>query len=286
MSQAAIEVKHLNFSYSNPYGGPVEALDDVSFTLEAGSRCLLIGANGAGKSTLLRILAGKHLHEKEQVQVLGQPAFYQTLGLSGISFLGGGWTRSMAFVGNNVAYQADIPVKEMMTHLQEEFPERREELYRILEIDPEWRMHQVSDGQRRRVQIMLGLLRPFKLLLLDEMTVDLDILARKDLLNYLKDQCQQRGATIIYATHIIDGLDELQWPTDLLFLEAGRMVKFTKYQAIKPESLYQHIQAFLTEMKAQRPKPTPKKKTNADQFKGFAHNGFKPGRMNGFLGSK
>lgn len=68
-------------------------------------------------------------------------------------------------------YQADIPVKEMMLKLQEAHPDRRDELMKVLEINPEWRMHQVSDGQRRRVQIMLGLLRPFSLLLLDEITV-------------------------------------------------------------------------------------------------------------------
>ena len=59
----------------------------------------------------------------------------------------------------------------MMKSLQDEYPARRKELYDVLEINPLWRMHQVSDGQRRRVQIMLGLLRPFKVLLLDEITV-------------------------------------------------------------------------------------------------------------------
>jgi CCR4-NOT complex subunit CAF16 len=39
---------------------------------------------------------------------------------------------------------------------------RKQRLIKVLDIDPEWRMHQVSDGQRRRVQICVGLLRPFK----------------------------------------------------------------------------------------------------------------------------
>ncbi len=41
-------------------------------------------------------------------------------------------------------------------------PKRRERLIRVLDIDPDWRMHTVSDGQRRRVQICMGLLKPFK----------------------------------------------------------------------------------------------------------------------------
>lgn len=77
-------------------------------------------------------------------------------------------------------------------------------------------MHQVSDGQRRRVQIFLGLIRPFKILLLDEVTVSLDVVVRQDLLRYLRRESETRGATILYATHIFDGLDD--WPTHLHYL--------------------------------------------------------------------
>lgn len=77
-------------------------------------------------------------------------------------------------------------------------------------------MHQVSDGQRRRVQIFLGLIRPFKILLLDEVTVSLDVVVRQDLLRWLRKESETRGATILYATHIFDGLDD--WPTHLHYL--------------------------------------------------------------------
>ena len=56
----------------------------------------------------------------------------------------------------------------MMRKLQDAHPDRRDELVKILGVDPEWRMHRVSDGQRRRVQLLLGLVRPFDILLLDE----------------------------------------------------------------------------------------------------------------------
>ncbi|KAJ0750789.1 putative ATPase, AAA-type, core, nucleoporin, nucleoporin, protein [Helianthus annuus] len=72
----------------------------------------------------------------------------------------------------------------------------------VLDIDLSWRMHKVSDGQRRRVQICMSLLKEFKVLLLDEITIDLDVLARADLLTILEKECEERGATIIYATHI------------------------------------------------------------------------------------
>lgn len=53
-----------------------------------------------------------------------------------------------------------------------------------------------------------------QVLLLDEITVDLDVLARANLLTYLKKECAEQGATIIYATHIFDGLDD--WPTHIV----------------------------------------------------------------------
>ncbi|KAF2611357.1 hypothetical protein F2Q70_00007024, partial [Brassica cretica] len=97
---------------------------------------------------------------------------------------------------------------------------------KVLDIDISWRLHKVSDGQRRRVQICMGLLKPFKVLLLDEITVDLDVLARADLLTFLRKECQERGATIIYATHIFDGLED--WPTHILRKERDEERKTRK----------------------------------------------------------
>lgn len=106
-----------------------------------------------------------------------------------------------------------------MTDLQNKYPDRRDRLMKLLGIQPSWRMHKVSDGQRRRVQIFLGLLKPFKVLLLDEVTTDIDIVTRQDLLQYLT--VEEQEATIIYATHIFDGLDD--WFTHIIYLEEGRI---------------------------------------------------------------
>ena len=66
------------------FGGP-EILKDIDLSLEAGSRCLLVGANGAGKSTLLRCLAGKRLVKTGGVYVLGQNAFHDGPAVCSIS---------------------------------------------------------------------------------------------------------------------------------------------------------------------------------------------------------
>lgn len=58
-----------------------------------------------------------------------------------------------------------------------------------------------TKGQRRRVQLVMGLLQPWDLLLLDEVTVDLDVLVRADFLEYLREETEQRGATIVRNKH-------------------------------------------------------------------------------------
>ncbi len=95
--------------------------------------------------------------------------------------------------------QGDFPASKMLNGFPGIDPARRAKLMEVLDINPDWRMHTVSDGQRRRVQICLGLLKPFDVLLLDEITVDLDVLGRADLMQFLKEECEQRGATIIYV---------------------------------------------------------------------------------------
>ena len=145
---------------------------------------------------------------------------------------------SIAFVGASVPMMADIPVHKMMEKLQNSYPERRDELVKMLGIDLNWRMHQLSDGQRRRVQILLGLVRPFKILLLDEITTSLDVCVRQDLLKWLVRESDERGATILYATHIFDGLDD--WATHLFYLTnkgecgwQGKMEELDVYQELK-----------------------------------------------------
>ena len=76
-------------------------------------------------------------------------------------------------------------------------------------------------SKQRRVQICLGLLRPYQILLCDEITVDLDVVARIDLLIFFRTETEQRGATIIYATHIFDGLEA--WPTHAAYVERGKL---------------------------------------------------------------
>ncbi|KAG8914257.1 CCR4-NOT regulatory complex component [Tulasnella sp. 417] len=101
--------------------------------------------------------------------------------------------------------------------------ERRDKLLDILDVDLDWRMHQISDGERRRVQLVMGLMSPWDVLLLDEVTVDLDVLVRSDLLAFLKAESESRDATILYATHIFDGISH--FPTHVAHMRDGAFLE-------------------------------------------------------------
>jgi CCR4-NOT complex subunit CAF16 len=129
----------------------------------------------------------------------------------------------VAFAGYGVPLQGDISAGKMIFGMEGIDPARRSKLIELLDIDLYQRLNTMSDGQRRRVQICMGLLRPYKVLLLDEITVDLDVVARLRLLQFFKQECEERQATILYATHIFDGLEG--WVTHLAYMEDGQLSK-------------------------------------------------------------
>lgn len=233
-----VEVNHLDFCYPALDGRPIPGIPpmitDMVMKMYPGQCGLLLGANGAGKTTLLKILGGYHMIPKQMVSVLGAPPFHTTgLTMSGaLSYIGGTWTREVAFAGNAIPLSGDFPAGKMIENIRNVDPERRKELMEVLEINPNWKMNHVSDGQRRRVQLCIGLLKEYKVLLLDEITVDLDVLGRADLLDYLKKDAKKRGACILYATHIFDGLED--WLDSVAFVSRGAL-QFTKTKEELPE---------------------------------------------------
>ena len=104
------------------------------------------------------------------VRVIGSSPFHDLkLASSGaVAYLGHQWRRSIACAGSDMPMQGDITAEHLIMNVPGVDSQRRDRLIKLLDIDLEWRLHRVSDGQRRRVQICMGLLKPFTVLLLDE----------------------------------------------------------------------------------------------------------------------
>jgi CCR4-NOT complex subunit CAF16 len=233
---APVQLTHLNFTfakvtpggqllnrlqYDAQEGTDDRVLRDMTISVGRGQRVLVVGGNGAGKSTLLGVLAGKHLVADDTALLFGRDSFRDTSLNLRRAFVSADWGghRAVAFAAHAMAYSADLAIEEMMVKLQAEFPERRERLLRVLRIDPKWRLHRLSDGQRRRVQLFLALIRPSELIILDEVLGMLDIISRENVLAFLKEETEQRGATVLLATHIFDGTDV--WATHVLYVRRG-----------------------------------------------------------------
>ena len=206
-AQPTIDIRGLTFSYP---GASAPVFANLSLAIPGAARCLLLGANGVGKSTLLRLVAGRHLIHPDLVRVLRRPAFQDT-SLAG----------EVAFLGGPFPFSADVRVAEILAARTGVDPARRARVLEILEVDPAWRMHQVPDGQRRRVQLLLDLERRLRVILLDEVTAELDVLARADLLAFLRQESEAAGTTIVYASHVLEGL--AAWASHLIFLSPGRV---------------------------------------------------------------
>ncbi|HUS63071.1 MAG TPA: ATP-binding cassette domain-containing protein [Kofleriaceae bacterium] len=224
-----VSVRDLRFRYRRDL--PL-VLDGTSVDVPRGARCLVVGANGAGKTTLLRVIGGKHMVPTDAVRVLGRAAFDDTSLAADVEYLGGGFP-----------FEVDIRVGDLVAQIPAPLADRRDRLIRLLGVDVEWHMHRVSDGQRRRVQLLLGLVRPRKLLLLDEVTTDLDLLARQDLLDFLREESETSGVTILYATHILDRLED--WATHLCTMRRGQVTAMEPL--LDPGPLYPRILAWLRE---------------------------------------
>lgn len=220
MSVPAISVENLTYKYPNNTVG----LENVSFSLNWGERLIIVGPNGAGKSTLLKLLLGLKLSVNSSVKLDGFDPFRDS-SKNITTLLSTDWIL-------NAIVKRDMPVKTLISSVgADQYPERRDKLLEILDIDMEnWNMNEISDGQRRRVQLLLKIYSFWEILLLDEVTVDLDVLVRLRLLNWLKNETETRRCCVVYATHIFDGLASLGFPTHVCHMRDGKIERYLDFK--------------------------------------------------------
>ncbi|MEV4242392.1 ABC transporter ATP-binding protein [Streptosporangium canum] len=173
-------------------GNPV--LRDVGLTAVPGEIVAVIGANGAGKSTLLRCLAGLQLPASGELDVLGGPPRDDSA-----------FWRDVVLVGDEPAWYPGLTVREHLELMRAVHTPPRLEVDAALGLfDLERRADAspltLSTGQRQRLSLANALLRPSRLLLLDEPERGLDSTFRQHLATILREYATA-GGTVIMATH-------------------------------------------------------------------------------------
>jgi len=197
---SVIQIKGLRKSY-----GSLTAVDSLDLTIEQGEIFALLGPNGAGKTTTVEILEGYRSRDEGEVSVLGfDPA--------NRGDVANAWRDRIGIVLQDSADGADLTVEESISHFSKYYSKRRDldQLIKAvgLEEKRKSRVHNLSGGQRRRLDVALGLVGTPELLFLDEPTTGFDPEARRafwDLIRTLKED----GTTILLTTHYLDEAEAL-----------------------------------------------------------------------------
>ncbi|MFD4538201.1 ABC transporter ATP-binding protein [Streptomyces bauhiniae] len=200
--------------------GTRTVLHDLHFTLPRGRITGLLGPSGCGKSTLIRAITGTQAKVTGTLDVLGSPAGHPTL------------RSRIGYVTQAPSVYDDLTVEQNLDYFaaildpgRAAADRRREHVTRAL-ADVDLTTHadalagNLSGGQRSRVSLAVALLGTPDLLVLDEPTVGLDPVLRRDLWN-LFHELADRGTTLLVSSHV---MDEAERCHRLLLMREGRVL--------------------------------------------------------------
>jgi ABC-2 type transport system ATP-binding protein len=199
----------------------IKALDNVSFTVRKGEFIAYAGPNGAGKSTTMKLLGGMLLPDSGDISVLSlSPKKQRTALMNRLGIL----------FGNRTELWWDHPViqsfewKKVVWGIPEDkYRERLEMVMELLEIGDLLKTfaRELSLGQRMRADLAMMLLHGPEVILLDEPTLGLDVVAKRQMIDFLKKINKENGVTIIVTSHDMDDLEEMA--ERILMISSGRI---------------------------------------------------------------
>jgi len=195
--------------------GDFTALAGVSIHVDTGECLAILGPNGAGKTTLTEILEGYRQRDGGQASVLGVDPNKPT----------GAWKAKLGIVLQNATDMADLTVSETIKHFARYYPNPADPDQVMAAVGltekANSRNGKLSGGQRRRLDVALGIIGNPEVLFLDEPTTGFDPEARREFW-VLIDRLKSNGTTILLTTHY---LDEAQYLADRVAVIArGRIV--------------------------------------------------------------
>ncbi|MGW1784443.1 ABC transporter ATP-binding protein [Streptomyces sp. NPDC002143] len=201
--------------------GPRTVLRTLDFTVPRGQITGLLGPSGCGKSTLMRAIVGTQAKVTGTLDVLGRPAGHPTL------------RTRIGYVTQAPSVYDDLTIRQNLDYFAaildpgRAAADRRDENVTRAIADVDLTTHadalagNLSGGQRNRVSLAVALLGTPELLVLDEPTVGLDPVLRRDLWNLFHDIATTRGATLLVSSHV---MDEAERCHRLLLMREGEIL--------------------------------------------------------------
>lgn len=199
---AALDVAAVSHFY-----GSKRALSDVSFSITPATFTVLLGLNGAGKTTLFSLISHLYDTRRGSIRIFGHD----------VSRASGEALRRVGIVFQARTLDLDLSVHQNLSYHAALHGiggrEARQRIAALLDIvDMQGRQHDkarsLSGGQMRRIEIARALLHRPSLLLLDEATVGLDIQSRAGILATIRKLVETEGIGVLWATHLIDEVDD------------------------------------------------------------------------------
>ncbi|OIJ88575.1 ABC transporter ATP-binding protein [Streptomyces colonosanans] len=197
MAETAVRVRGLRKAYKDHV-----AVNGLDLDIRRGEIFGILGPNGAGKSTTVEILEGHRSRDGGEVEVLGEDPGRASRQ----------WKSWIGIVWQNEVVSGELTVAETVRHYAQYFPDPRdlEEILHVVGLTEKAgaRVTGLSGGQRRRVDVAVGVIGRPELLFLDEPTTGFDPAARRqfwDLIRSLADD----GTTIVLTSHYLDEVEAL-----------------------------------------------------------------------------
>ena len=203
------------------YYKKIKAVDGISFTVKKGEVFGLIGANGAGKSTAISMIATMIKPDEGDILFHGQSILQNPKVIR----------EQLGYVPQDIALYLSLTGRDNLLfwgnayHVSKEIlPERIGEICDIIGFTEDMLIQKVSTysgGMKRRLNIGVALLHHPELVIMDEPTIGIDILARNQILESVK-RLSDKGTTIIYCGHYMEEVERIC--TTICMLDKGKII--------------------------------------------------------------
>ena len=214
-----IKIEHVSKSFDGH-----KVLDDVSIYIKPGTIYGIIGENGVGKSTLIQCLTGIYKQDKGNFQIDGEPIYENNE-----------TKLSIGYVADRNQFFPGYRIEQMVDFFKLTYPSFSEECFRkyneTFKLNPKSKVKNLSKGMQMRLSLMLNMAIMPKVLILDEPTSGLDALAKKQVLDFLIQQVDETGMTVVISSHHLSELERIC--DEITMLSKGKVVYQSSVETLK-----------------------------------------------------
>jgi len=226
---------------SKRYGDKL-ALDHLDLCIPRGRIHAIVGANGAGKSTLFRVLLGFLPPTSGSARILGRDS----------SMLGPGDRARIGFVNEEHTLPGWLRVSQVAAMQMRQYPRWNQQAYDDVighyNVEPRQKIAQLSRGERAGFNLALALAQSPELLVLDEPTLGLDVVAKRAFLESLMYSNATEQCTVVYCSHQMEEIERVA--DNLVILERGRLMHMSA-----PEDFTARVSLWVADIPFKGPDP-------------------------------